>query len=134
MATGTFEVDGERYVVAATGVVLTVKNVVAARSMTLVPRAGWCEQYSHCGFTVLAPHLHTSGYATIVLVSHNTIRAACALLCGCEACSSEAEMPFDWLLDEVTGQNPSEVDYLLEAPAKCPWCYREIGEKTLIEW
>ena len=71
---------------------------------------------------------------TLIAVSHNTIRAACALVCGSEACAPEAETPFDWLLDEVTGHDPAEVDYLLEAPAKFPLCYREISEKTFVEW
>jgi hypothetical protein len=43
------------------------------------------------------------------------------------------EIPFDNILDRVTGSDPSVTDYILEAPAKCPNCRREILEKTLIE-
>jgi len=41
--------------------------------------------------------------------------------------------PFDNILDRVTGSDPSVTDYVLEQPAKCPNCKREILEKTLIE-
>ena len=44
-----------------------------------------------------------------------------------------AEIPFDNILDRVTGSDPSVTDYILESPAKCPNCRREILEKTLIE-
>ena len=51
-----------------------------------------------------------------------------------EHCNREgAEIPFDNILDRVTGSDPSVTDYILEAPAKCPKCRREILEKTLIE-
>ena len=33
----------------------------------------------------------------------------------------------------VTGSDPSVTDYILENPAKCPHCKRDILEKTLIE-
>ncbi len=47
--------------------------------------------------------------------------------------SDGAENPFDNILDRVTGSDPSVTDYILESPAKCPNCRREILEKTLIE-
>ena len=31
-----------------------------------------------------------------------------------------AEIPFDNILDRVTGSDPSVTDYILEEPAKCP--------------
>jgi hypothetical protein len=45
----------------------------------------------------------------------------------------EAKNPFDNILDRVTGSDPSVTDYMLESPAKCPNCRREILGKTLIE-
>jgi len=52
----------------------------------------------------------------------------------CEGCNpTGAEIPFDHILDRVTGFDPAVTDYILEAPAKCPNCRREILEKTLIE-
>ena len=56
------------------------------------------------------------------------------LIESCEHCNEEgAEIPFDNILDRVTGSDPSVTDYILETPAKCPNCRREIVEKTLIE-
>jgi hypothetical protein len=36
------------------------------------------------------------------------------------------------LLDQVTGSDPAVTDYILESPAKCPRCFHEIMEKTLV--
>jgi hypothetical protein len=36
--------------------------------------------------------------------------------------SEVAEIPFDNILDLVTGSDPSVTDYVLEQPAKCPNC------------
>jgi hypothetical protein len=59
---------------------------------------------------------------------------AVKLIEPCEHCNPEAaEIPFDWVLDRVTGSDPKVTDYVLEQPAKCPNCRREIGEKTLVE-
>jgi hypothetical protein len=51
----------------------------------------------------------------------------------CEHCNRDAEIPFDNILDRVTGSDPSVTDYILEQSAKCPNCKRDILEKTLIE-
>ena len=70
----------------------------------------------------------------VVLVDAAPLRKAERLIESCEACSTEgAEIPFDNILDRVTGSDPSVTDYILESPAKCPNCRREICEKTLIE-
>ena len=70
----------------------------------------------------------------VVLVQSATLRQAEKLIETCEACNEEyAQIPFDNILDRVTGPDPSVTDYILEEPAKCPNCRREILEKTLIE-
>ena len=70
----------------------------------------------------------------IVLVTAATVRKAEPLIESCEHCNPDvAEIPFDYMLDEVTGSDPSVTDYILEVPAKCPYCRRDIMEKTLIE-
>jgi uncharacterized protein with PIN domain len=70
----------------------------------------------------------------IVLVETMTLRKAERLIESCEHCNEEgAEIPLDNILDRVTGSDPSVTDYILEEPAKCPNCRREILEKTLIE-
>lgn len=70
----------------------------------------------------------------VLALSQSTAYRAQSLILACEFCSSEAEMPFDWLLDEVTGSDGSDVDYILSEPARCPRCRGEVTEKTLVEW
>jgi hypothetical protein len=62
-----------------------------------------------------------------------TIRRAQDAISSCEACNKDAELPFDWILDEVTGRDGSTTDYFLTEPAKCPRCGSVIIEKTLVE-
>jgi uncharacterized protein with PIN domain len=70
----------------------------------------------------------------VVLIDVATVHKAEWLIESCEYCNEEgAEVPFDNILDRVTGSDPKVTDYILEAPAKCPNCRREILEKTLIE-
>ena len=52
---------------------------------------------------------------------------------SCEHCHlADAEIPFDWLLAEVTGKR-GPYEFILSAPARCPNCRCKIFEKTLIE-
>jgi hypothetical protein len=70
----------------------------------------------------------------VVIVGRSTIHKAEYLIRGCEHCNPEgAEVAFDHILDRLTGSNPSVTDYLLEEPARCPFCQGPITEKTLIE-
>ena len=74
------------------------------------------------------------GVALLRLVSASPLHEAERLIESCEHCNPEgAEIPFDNILDRVTGSDPSVKDYVLEQPAKCPNCRREILEKTLVE-
>ena len=56
----------------------------------------------------------------VVLVEAGTLRKAERLIEACEQCHDQAEIPFDTILDRVTGSDPSVTDYLMERPAKCP--------------
>src|SRR5262245_55053295 len=68
----------------------------------------------------------------VVLINTTTLHEAESQIESCEHCNPDgAEIPFDNILDRVTGSDPSVTDYILEAPAKCPNCCREILEKTL---
>jgi hypothetical protein len=59
----------------------------------------------------------------VVLVNSATLREAERLIESCEHCNRNgAEIPFDNVLDRVTGSDPSVTDYILEMPAKCPNC------------
>jgi hypothetical protein len=76
----------------------------------------------------------TSEQHNVTLIETVTLRDAERLIESCEACNSEsAQIPFDYILDQVTGSDPSVTDYILQEPAKCPHCRREVLEKTLIE-
>ena len=45
---------------------------------------------------------------------------------------ADAEIPFDWLLAEVTSKR-GPYEFILGEPARCPNCKHEITEKTLVE-
>ena len=70
----------------------------------------------------------------VALVDAASLREAERLIESCEHCRpDDADIPFDWVLDRVTGSDPKVTDYILEEPAKCPNCRRDIIEKTLVE-
>ena len=69
----------------------------------------------------------------IVVLGASTILRAQDSISSCESCNTEAELPFDWILDEVTGRDGSNTDYFLTEPARCPRCGSNIIEKTLVE-
>ena len=70
----------------------------------------------------------------VVLIEVATLRNAERFIESCEFCNPDAsEIPFDHILDEITGSDPTVTDYLLEKPAKCPNCRRDVVEKTLVE-
>lgn len=50
----------------------------------------------------------------------------------CEACSPDAEVPFDWILADKMNR-PGMVEFVFEAPVKCPLCHGLIREKTLVD-
>src|SRR5215468_5864564 len=71
---------------------------------------------------------------TEIFINAATLLEAERLIQSCEGCNPhEAEIPFDNILDRVSGSDPSVTDYVLEQPAKCPNCRREILEKTLAQ-
>jgi len=70
----------------------------------------------------------------VVLIDAATRRKEGEIIDSCEYCNPDhAEIPFDWILDRVTGSDSTVTDYILEEPLKCPQCRREILEKTLVE-
>ena len=78
--------------------------------------------------------LHILSLLRILVVGPGTRTKARSLLLGCESCDADAEFPFDWVLDQVTGADPSSTDYLIDDLVSCPWCGGPIGEKTLVNW
>jgi hypothetical protein len=72
--------------------------------------------------------------AQFVFISREVAAKALRLTAGCQNCRGEdAQIPFDCILDRVTGSDPAVTDYVLEAPLTCRYCGAEIHEKTLVE-
>jgi hypothetical protein len=70
----------------------------------------------------------------VLLIESWLLCEAQRLIKSCEYCNPNgAEIPFDWVLDRITGSDSSVTDYILEQPANCPHCRHDILEKTLIE-
>ncbi len=69
----------------------------------------------------------------VVLIESSVLHKAERFIESCGYCNPAAEVPFDTILDLITGSDPSVTDYLLEQPAKCPKCRHDILEKTLVE-
>ena len=71
----------------------------------------------------------------IVLVDKETLRQARNLIFGCQVCSPYAEIPFDSILDRVTGRDPAVTQYVFgEGRVNCPRCMRHLSESTLVEF
>ena len=69
----------------------------------------------------------------IITVEEAALKSAEALIGACEHCRpDDAEIPFDWLLAEVTGK-PGPYEFVLTGTAECPTCKHAITEKTLVE-
>jgi hypothetical protein len=68
----------------------------------------------------------------IVLLSESQIIEAEDFVVGCERCANHAEISFDYLLDALTGSDPSNTEYLMPRPARCPHCLCDVTEKTLV--
>ena len=67
-----------------------------------------------------------------VTIDRATAKKAEQQIESCEHChAADAEIPFDWLLAEVTGRRGA-VEFVLTEPARCPNCKHEITEKTLV--
>src|SRR5579871_5182388 len=68
----------------------------------------------------------------VVLVDRETVLLAQEFISGCENCCPEAEINFDYILDELMGSDPTVTEYLLSDAAICPRCSSRVTEKTLI--
>ena len=56
---------------------------------------------------------------SVVLINAAMLQKAQRMIASCEARSEDAEIPFDNILDRLTGSDPSVTDYVLEVPARC---------------
>ena len=58
-----------------------------------------------------------------VAIDARTVQRAQQEIASCEACApDEADIPFDYVLDCMTGCDPQYTDYVLKVPARCPQC------------
>jgi hypothetical protein len=69
----------------------------------------------------------------VKLIDDVAIREAEYLISGCEACSEDAWLLFDDVLDAVTGENPNVNDYIMLNEASCPRCRHKIYERSLVK-
>jgi hypothetical protein len=69
----------------------------------------------------------------VVLADAATVQKAQRMIAGCEACSEDAELPFENILDRLTGSDPTLTDYVLEVPTRCLQSGATVHEKTLID-
>ena len=67
-----------------------------------------------------------------VLVRPSDVEAALTGVIACKSCSEAAVTPFDYVLDALTGCDPSVTEYIMSVPALCPACGQPITEKTLV--
>jgi hypothetical protein len=68
----------------------------------------------------------------VALVRDTEVSETQRFISGCESCSPEAMVPFDYLLDELLGFDPTSTEYLMYRHAVCPVCSHAITEKTLV--
>lgn len=69
----------------------------------------------------------------MVVVDSGLLRKAETMVVGCEGCSSSAQIPFDCVLDRVSGNDPLVTQYLIpKGMARCPRCRRSMSEETLV--
>jgi len=68
----------------------------------------------------------------VVFIDESTLLEAQTFISGCEHCSGMAEIPFDQLLDSITGCDPATTEYVICHAAKCGNCHHDVMEKTLV--
>jgi hypothetical protein len=68
----------------------------------------------------------------VKLIDDTAIHEAEDLIVGCEVCSKDAWLPFDYVLNTVTGDDPVS-DYIMRTKAKCPCCRYQIRERSLVK-
>jgi hypothetical protein len=76
----------------------------------------------------IRPRAYPSWKDTIpVPIDKETAQKAEGQIDSCEACNPDvAEVPFDYVLDSITGCDPEVSDYVLSEPAHCPRCGGEV--------
>jgi hypothetical protein len=61
--------------------------------------------------------------ATTVVIDGSAIKTAECQIESCDSCAPElAEIPFDSLIDSITGNDAESTDYVLSEASLCPAC------------
>jgi hypothetical protein len=68
----------------------------------------------------------------VVLVDEGTLEEVRHYISACEHCVDHAAIPLDYLLDAVTGNNPTVTHYVMCRIPQCPACCSYLTEKTLV--
>jgi len=69
----------------------------------------------------------------LITVDFATAKKAVQQIVSCEQCHPEdAEIPFDWILRDVTSKH-GPYEFVLTEPVRCPTCKRPVTEKTLVD-
>jgi len=67
----------------------------------------------------------------IFLVDGPVLSEGLSWVSGCEHCSEYALIRFDYILDALTGADPT-TEYIMCRPPRCPRCRLRITEKTRV--
>jgi hypothetical protein len=135
-----FELDGEIYDIvsiedrwrepnATFFRVRTVENKKFVLRYAEPPTDEWTLQSGFDGDDLLARrNIH------LITIGTDVIKRAERMLAGCQRCRpDEAQVPFSWVLDKVTGSDPKTVDYFITEPVYCPKCSRPLTEYSLVD-
>ena len=68
----------------------------------------------------------------VIFIDETTLSDAQSFVAACEHCSDRAEIPFDQVLDAITGCDPRTTEYVICHAAECAKCHGEVMEKTLV--
>ena len=67
----------------------------------------------------------------VAFIDEPFILSAEDFLSGCYVCHEDAFIPFEYVLDAMTGTDPL-TEFLMYRLGKCPRCFGEVNEKTLV--
>ena len=68
----------------------------------------------------------------IVLIDEDVLAEVEQWVAGCQQCTDNAATALDYVLDAVTGCDPTVTTYLMRRPVRCQTCSGWVTEKTLV--
>jgi len=101
--------------------------IAMASQVTVSPRP-----VAQGAWLVMRLRLMTALEIDVAFVDEPMVFGAEEWVSGCQHCDESAAIPFDYLLDALTGCDPRLTEYLMSRIAQCPRCGGEINEKTLV--